>query len=341
MDTLPTNAGHYGATSIDVIVRALEWFDAGRRVVLVTVTKTWGSAPRPVGSTLALCDDGRIVGSVSGGCIEDDLIEDFFRNAIDPDSPSIREYGVDADQAYRFGLPCGGTIQLVLEPITPSSALSELLKRIAVHGLVARAINVETGHVQMTAVRTDSPVKFHEGILTVCFGRSHRMLLIGAGQMSSFIAANALALDYEVTVCDPREEYMASWQVPGVNLSSEMPDDIVLRMGLDARSAVVTLTHDPKLDDLALMEALKTPAFYVGAIGSRRSQAARQERLKLFDVSDAELENLRGPAGLYIAARTPAEIGLSILAEITAYRNGAPVERAFSVNAGKERYEMV
>jgi xanthine dehydrogenase accessory factor len=174
-----------------------------------------------------------------------------------------------------------------------------------------------------------------ESALTTIHGPRWRLLIIGAGQLSGFLAQIAIGMDYQVTVCDPREEYRASWNVPGVEVVHEMPDDQVIAMRLDARSAVVALTHDPKLDDLALMEALKSPAFYVGAIGSRANNAKRRERLKLFDVTDAELARLHGPVGLYIGSKTPAEIAISILAELTAAKNG--VELPEEVRVGKAK----
>jgi len=161
-------------------------------------------------------------------------------------------------------------------------------------------------------------------------------LVIGGGQLSRYLASMAVMLDYRVTVCDPRDEYHEGWAaMEGVTLSRSMPDDLVLAMNLDANSAVVALTHDPKLDDLALMEALKSPAFYVGAIGSRANNAKRRERLKLFDVTDAELARLHGPVGLYIGSKTPAEIAISILAELTAAKNGVELPAEIRVGNAK------
>jgi len=171
-------------------------------------------------------------------------------------------------------------------------------------------------------------------------GPRWRLLIIGAGQLSRFLAQIALGMDYRVTVCDPREEYREGWDVPGTEMVREMPDDVVTAMQLDSRSAVVALTHDPKLDDLALMEALKSEAFYVGAIGSRSNNAKRRERLKLFDLSDAELARLHGPIGLYIASKTPAEIAISILAEITAVKNGVQLSDEVLVEKAKARAQL-
>ena len=164
------------------------------------------------------------------------------------------------------------------------------------------------------------------------------MLVIGASQLSKYLAQIAVGLDYQVTVCDPREEYTDTWDVPGVTLVRTMPDDTVRAMRLDERCAVVALTHDPKLDDLALLEALKSPAFYVGALGSRANNAKRRERLREFDLSDAQIARLHGPIGLYIGSRTPPEIAISILAEVTAVKNAVALDAILPVAAAKERF---
>ncbi len=310
---------------LEVLKTAAAWLDAGHRCELVTVIKTWGSSPRPIGATLAVCDDGRVVGSVSGGCIEDDLIENVRAKGIAPDArPHIVSYGISADDAHRFGLPCGGTIELAIEPLSPDSRIGELLARLGEGQLVERRVDLATGAVTLARADAGAIQRVADGVLATIHGPRWRLFIIGAGPLSRFLAQVASGMDYRVTVCDPREEYRSSWNLPGVELVRTMPDDLVLEARLDARSAVVALTHDPKLDDLALMEALKSDAFYVGAIGSRLNNAKRRERLKLFDLSEAELDRLHGPIGLYIGSKTPSEIGIAILAEMTAAKNGVP-----------------
>lgn len=309
---------------LEVLKTADAWIGAGHRCELVTVIRTWGSSPRPVGALLAICDDGRVVGSVSGGCIEDDLIERVRRHGITRTTPEVISYGISADQAHRFGLPCGGTIELALEPLSQASAIGELLARLDRHELLARRLDLGTGRVTLAPAPPGAVLQLADGALTTVHGPRWRLYIIGAGQLSRFLAQIASAMDYYVTVCDPREEYRAGWQLPGVQLVHAMPDDLVLEAQLDHRSAVVALTHDPKLDDLALMEALKSDAFYVGAIGSRTNNAKRRERLKEFDLTDAQLARLHAPIGLYIGSKTPAEIAISILAELTAVKNGVP-----------------
>ena len=309
---------------LEVLKTCAAWMAGGRRCELVTVIKTWGSSPRPVGATLAICDDGTVVGSVSGGCIEDDLIEHVRTHGILRALPEVVSYGISADEAHRFGLPCGGTIELAIEPLHAGSGVAELLARLERHELIERRLDLNSGAVSLHAAAPGAVLVLDNDRLTTQHGPRWRLLIIGASQLSRFVAQIATAMDYHVIVCDPREDYRGGWNVPGVPLSHAMPDDLVLELQLDSRSAVLALTHDPKLDDLALMEALKSPAFYVGAIGSRANNAKRRERLLQFDVTPEQLARLHGPVGLYIGSKTPAEIAISILAELTAVKNGVP-----------------
>jgi len=325
------------SVDLEVLKRCAEWLDAGRRVLLVTVVKTWGSSPRPPGAMLAVRDDGLVEGSVSGGCIEDDIVGRIRQDGMTATRCEVATYGVSADEARRFGLPCGGTIQLVLEPLAPSSGVRELLAAIAAGRLVARRLELASGGATLTAARGGDGLQFDGRILTTIHGPRYRMLVIGASQLSKYLAQMALGLDYQVSVCDPRSEYEETWDVPGVPLVKTMPDDTVLAMKLDERCAVIALTHDPKLDDLALLEALKSPAFYVGALGSRANNAKRRERLKEFDLSDAEIGRLHGPVGLYIGSRTPPEIAVSILAEVTAVKNGVVLPDIVRIAVAKEK----
>ena len=306
---------------LQVLRQARAWHAAGEPVWLVTVIETWGSAPRPPGALLALRGDGQVVGSVSGGCVEDDLI-DRVRHGERVAQPSLITYGVTKEEAARFGLPCGGNLRLVQEPLRSTAWIDELLACTDRHELVARRLDLASGEVRIEAARRGEPFQFDGQQLRALFGPRWRMLVIGAGQLSRVLAQMALALDFEVICCDPREEYHLSWDIPGTVFSKAMPDDLVAELQLDPHCAVVAVTHDPKLDDLALLEALKSPAFYVGALGSRGNTAARKQRLALFDLSPAEIDRLHGPIGLDIGSRTPAEIAVSILAEVVAVKNG-------------------
>ena len=332
--------------NLDVLKASMRWIHAGHRVLLVTVVRTWGSSPRPPGSMLVVRDDGLVTDSVSGGCIEDDLIDRVRRLGALPERPQAVRYGIGADDAHRFGLPCGGTLELVLEPLADARGIEDLCRRVEAGELVARTLEMASGAVTLSpasaspSIRATDGVAFDGARCVALHGPRHRMLVIGAGQLSRYLCQIAAGLDYQVTVCDPRDEYTDTWDVPGTTLVHTMPDDTVLEMKLDERCAVIALTHDPKLDDLALMEALKTPAFYVGALGSRRNNAARRERLKEFDLNDAELARLHGPVGLYIGSRTPPEIAISILAEVTAAKNGVSLPTILQVEGAKAAREI-
>ena len=333
--------------NIDVMVlKALRgWRSADQRALLATVVRTWGSSPRPVGSMMALREDGRTVGSVSGGCIEDDLIARYTRslnaNIGIPDStPRLVRYGVSADEAHRFGLPCGGTLELLLEYDPDVRQLTELVRLLESGQLVERVVQLSDGAVTLTTAAAPTELELTDKQLINTFGPEYRMLLIGAGQLTEYLATMALFNGFAVTVCDPREEYRGAWSVAAAKVVSDMPDDVVLAFKPDRRSCVVALTHDPKLDDLALLEALKTDAFYVGAIGSRRNNQARHDRMiEHFDETEESLARLRGPIGIYIGSKTPAEIAVSVMAEILAVKNGVTLPRDMEVaNAKNERH---
>ena len=348
--------------NLDVMVlRSLrDWRKSGHRALLATVVRTWGSSPRPVGSIMALCDSGSVVGSVSGGCIEDDLIDRFtkaYANAarvgssdistsrgtasadlsqIPSGPPQHVKYGISADEAHRFGLPCGGTLELLLEFDPATAQLEELVQRLEKGELVQRVTMLATGDSHLQASTSPQDLQIDSEKLVNTFGPEYRMLLIGAGQMTEYLAAMAIFNGFAVTVCDPREEYRGAWSVAGVALSSDMPDDVVRAFLPDRRSCVIALTHDPKLDDLALLEALETDAFYIGAIGSRRNNTARHQRMKEhFEQTDESLARLRGPIGIYIGSKTPAEIAVSIMAEVLAVKNAVPLPRDMDVAHAK------
>src|SRR5215472_16604569 len=193
------------SVDLEVVRRSAEWLAAGRRVLLVTVVKTWGSSPRPPGALLAVRDDGHVVGSVSGGCIEDDIVERSRREGAYVTEPGTVTYGVSADDARKFGLPCGGTIQLVLEPLSAASRMSDLLAQVQQGRLVARTLELETARVTLSLARASDGLAFDGETLTTVHGPRYRMLVIGAGQLSKYLAQIAVGLDYQVTVCDPRE----------------------------------------------------------------------------------------------------------------------------------------
>lgn len=326
--------------NVDLVVlkELLEWRRAGKKALLATVVRTWGSSPRPIGSIMALCEDGSVIGSVSGGCIEDDLIRTYSTHTVFPSGkPQFSKYGVTADEAHQFGLPCGGTLELLLEFDIQIDTLNSLVELLSSGKLVQRITNIEDGAVRLSELAAPIELQLSEQELLNTFGPEFRMLIIGAGQLSEYLATMAIFNGFNVTICDPREQYRRSWNTPGVSLTAEMPDDVVLAMHLDSRSCVVALTHDPKLDDLALLDALQTDAFYIGAIGSRRNSDARQQRLvEHFGYSAESLKKLRGPIGIYIGSKTPAEIAVSVMAEILAVKNRVQLPRDMQVAIAKE-----
>lgn len=323
--------------NLDVMVlrQLRDWRLEGRRAMLATVVRTWGSSPRPIGSIMALAEDGAVVGSVSGGCIEDDLIARYSRVSrveMPCGAPVFVRYGVTADEAHRFGLPCGGTLEVLLEFEPDADLLTELVAALDVGRLMQRTVRLVDGAVTLAPANTPAELVIDEVTLINTFGPEYRMLLIGAGQLTEYVATMALFCGFSVTVCDPREEYRGHWRVPGVGISTEMPDDMVRAFRPDARTCIVALTHDPKLDDLALLEALDTSAFYVGAIGSRRNAQARRARMmEHFEQTEASIAQLRGPIGIYIGSKTPPEIAVSVMAEILAVKNGVILPLAAQV----------
>jgi xanthine dehydrogenase accessory factor len=333
--------------NLDVtVLRALrDWRQAGKRALLATVVRTWGSSPRPIGSIMALAEDGAVVGSVSGGCIEDDLVYRHTQayagqggesHRIPSGPPTFVKYGVTADEAHRFGLPCGGTLELLLEYDPDAATLATLVRALEAGRLMRRSVRLDDGRVSLSEAQVPEELSVRDDVLSNTFGPEYRMLLIGAGQLTEYLATMALFNGFSVTVCDPREEYRGAWSVPGARVVPDMPDDLVLAFKPDRRSCVVALTHDPKLDDLALLEALKTEAFYVGAIGSRRNNEARHQRMmEHFGMTAADLQRLRGPIGIYIGSKTPPEIAVSVMAEILAVKNGVTLPRDMEVAQAK------
>lgn len=312
------------SVDIEVLRSAEAWRRAGHRVTFGTIVRTWGSAPRPIGSLVVVRDDGQVVGSVSGGCVEDDLIEKVRAGKIAAERPQLVTYGVTNEEATRWGLPCGGTLELVMEPVTEQSAFGPLLESISKQQLVSRRLELDSGRVTLSPGTWQDVLQFDGRLLNTVHGPRWRLFLIGGGQLTRYLAEMAKMLDYRVQVIDPRAEYADGWDVQNVLLDRGMPDDVLAAANLDGHCAVVALTHDPKLDDLALMEALKSPAFYVGAIGSKKNNDARRTRLRDFDLSDGEIARLRGPVGLYLGSKTPPEIAVAIVAEMTAVRHGVP-----------------
>ena len=305
-----------------VLHDALAWAAQGLRLWLVSVARTWGTAPRPVGSWAVLAGDGRISGSVSGGCIEDDLVARMRAGELDQPLPFLLKYGITADEAHRFGLPCGGSLQLVVEPAPALAMLRELQQRLASGERLLRSVDLRSGAVGCRGVVPGDEPGLDDQVFRAVLGPRWRLLIVGAGQIARYLAPMAQAVGFEVTVCDPRFEAEAAWDKTLAPMVREMPDDYLLDWQPDPHSAVVAVSHDPKIDDMLLLEALKSNAFLIGAIGSQKNQAKRRERLLAFDLSPVQINRLRGPVGLDIGSKTPPEIAVSIVAELVAVRSG-------------------
>ncbi len=311
-------------SDVEVLNQAIDWLDNGHSVELITVAKTWGSSPRPPGSIAAVRSDGHLVGSVSGGCIEKQLairIDDTNR-------AQAFSHEISDDEARRFGLPCGGHLELVFESLNDSTELKEICTAIKERKRLARTVDLKADDAAKLAPKlaakleiVDRTVEFlyNGSQIRKVFGPGWRILLIGGGQLSRYVAQFAQALDYDVIVCEPREEYASSFNVPGCTLVSTLPDEAVLEHATDHHSVVLALTHDSNLDDSALIEALPSNAWYVGALGSRANNERRRKRLH--DIGVENVARLHGPVGLSIGSRSAAEIAISIVAELVELRN--------------------
>jgi xanthine dehydrogenase accessory factor len=307
--------------SVDQIVLGeLQSFLAQAKLAwLCTVVKTFGASPRPLGSMLALDSEGNIVGSLSGGCIEDELLEKLRNGALASNGPEILEYGVTAEENERFGLPCGGRMQILLEPLKSDESrrqqIEEILSALAARQPIRRRVDLASGQWLLESVATCQSLSVNDGWLVQDFGPRYQLLLVGANELARCIAEIALAMDYRVLVCDPREDRRAQWSVNGAELLAGMPDEVVSQCA-DPFTAVITLTHDPRIDDMALMQALDEELFYVGALGSVRTSAKRRERLLQLDISEQQLQNLRAPVGLPLGSKSAMEIAVAIMAEL-------------------------
>lgn len=301
----------------EVLNQAIEWLDAGHSVELITVARTFGSSPRPPGSLAAVRGDGHLVGSVSGGCIEKQLA---IRIDESQRSKSFA-HEISDDEARKFGLPCGGRIELVFEALSDSSELREILHGIDDRKRLSRTLTLATGDCVVEEVDRNVEFLYDDKKIRKIFGPNWRMLLIGGGQLSRFVAQFARALDYEVVVCEPRAEFAGAWSVNDCLLTDQLPEDAVIQYATDHHSMVLALTHDPNLDDSALIEALPSNAFYVGALGSKANNERRKKRLIDIGLEPDDVARLHGPVGLDIGSRSAAEIGIAIVAEIIQLRN--------------------
>ncbi len=311
----------------NIITTVAGWLRAGQSAWLCTILKTWGSSPRPIGSMMACTLDGELVGSISGGCIEEDFLEQLQDGSLksrfqEEGRPFIVKYGITAEEQARLKLPCGGQLHVLLEYFDPEPGVVEVFNHISDalenHRKVSRIVNLASGAIHYTDESTDEAVIINDDTLVHSLSPHYRLLLLGAGDVARYVAELALALEYDVTLCDPRPKYLENWHVNGVVTTSRLPDDVVREQFSNPYSGVIALAHDPRVDDMALMEALKTDAFYIGAMGSDRTSAKRRERLPDLGLSEEQIDRLHAPIGLQIGSKKPAEIAISIMAEVTA-----------------------
>lgn len=301
---------------LEVLETCIAWLKAGHQVDLVTVVNTWGSSPKPLGSLAAVRNDGVLVGSVSGGCVEKQLAQSFQGQSLS----SVHAYHIDDQQARRFGLACGGQLELVFESLNEAEPLESIVSSLHKRQRVTRTTSIGETDSTITSAEPIDAFSYDGTTVKKVFGPGWQVLLIGAGQLSSYVAQFALATDFNVMVCDPRPEFQHSWDVDGTTLLDVQPHEAVLQHATDFHTGVLALTHDPNLDDMALIEALPQPCFYVGALGSRRNYKRRCERLANL-LEPTELEKLHSPIGLSIGSRTSAEIAVSIVAELVKQRS--------------------
>jgi xanthine dehydrogenase accessory factor len=308
---------------LDLLRQALTWIYAGQRVVLATVVTTWGSAPRPVGSHLIIREDGLFEGSVSGGCVEGAVVV-AAQEALQEKRARLLDYGVSNENAWEVGLACGGRIQILLQPLVPDVVDPEFLEQLIAKVTAGARVGVlsacDQGTMHFVDVRQQPHIK--EGMFLRIYAPSPRLMLVGAVHIAQAMIPLAQSLGYQVLVVDPRQAFANAVRFPTISVCVEWPDEALARWRVDSASAVVTLTHDPKLDDVALGEALKSPAFYIAALGSSKTHAARLERLARLGFTSQDLARIHGPAGLAIGARTPGEIAIAILAQMTAVQRG-------------------
>ena len=305
-----------------IIERVCHWLQHHHNVTLFTVIDSWGSAPRPAGSMLAINQLGEFAGSVSGGCIDDYLMERVAAGDFQHNAPQMLTFGDTTDSQLKFKLPCGGRLQLLAESDLSTSQFSLIAETLNQRQRIARRVCLATHEASLHATTDSATLIADEYNVTRNFGPCWRMILIGAGELSQYIYRFGEALDYQIFVCDPREPYRSNWPLGGITVSKQMPDDLVTALQPDDHTIILTLSHDPKLDDMALMTALTLDAFYVGALGSKQSSQTRQQRLLQLGLSAQQITKLHAPVGLDIGSRTPAEIALAILADITAQHHG-------------------
>lgn len=311
----------------EVLTQVRHWLRDGQRCWLATVVATYGSSPRPEGSLMACNHNHQIVGSLSGGCVEDDLQEKLTKGELATASPQFFRYGESEEEAEQLGLPCGGHLDIVVEPLDSDTdtaqAFEEIVSCLESRNLAFRRVNLTSGSMEVKRTSSYIPFRFERDLTLIeqTYGPRYQLFIIGTGMVSEYVASFAQILDYQVTVIDPREERLRDFSVDGAIKVCDMPDDVLRARANDAQTAIVALSHDPRIDDMGLLGAFDTEAFYIGAMGSNRTSAKRRERLIELEVAQDQMDRLHAPIGIPIGSKTPPEIAISVVAQITSIRN--------------------
>ena len=311
------------AVDQQVLAQICSWLKSGQRCWLATVVATYGSSPRPIGSLFTCNEVAQVVGSLSGGCVEEDLIEKLVKEEIAIVKPDSIRYGETDEEATKFGLPCGGQLDIVVEPLAATnfneSVYSQIDAILDQRRSVRRRVQLDSGAIDLVETTTFAPLVYEaeNGLLAQTYGPRYQLFIVGTNMVAQYVAEFAQKLDFRVSVIDTNQSNIASFSVLGAEKVCDLPDEVLQRQANDNSSAIVALSHDPRLDDMALLGAFETPAFYIGAMGSKRTSAARRERLHELGVSDQDMARLHAPIGIDIGSKTPPEIAISILAQIT------------------------
>ena len=310
------------STDQTILSCLLSSLNQGEKPWLVSVVATIGSSPRPVGSLVAFRADGSQVGSVSGGCVEEDLIARLLAGEFNGPQVHLTDYGVSAQDNEKWGLPCGGRLELAIQQLDTKDLnwVTDAHHAMSTRQTLSRNLSLDSGETRISPAEQFAPLEKSGGSLVHCFGPRHRLLLVGAGQLAANLSTLALAMDYEVLLADSREWALDQWQGPEVEKILGLPDDVVREHAADEHCAVITLSHDPRVDDMALMEALDSACWYVGALGSVRTTEKRRQRLSQLGLSSDALARLHAPVGLSIGSKTTMEIAVSVMAQLTQLR---------------------
>ncbi|XOZ34776.1 XdhC family protein [Halomonadaceae bacterium KBTZ08] len=308
-----------------VLQQVNRWLARGEQAWLCTVLRTWGSSPRPPGSMLAVNAAGEWAGSVSGGCLEEALIREVVEGS-DPASsaPRLVDHGVTEAEQAQWRLPCGGRMRLVIEVLNPerhSGPVARVLDDLAERRSVTRRVDWQSGDWLFAGASVPGRIEEHEQEFLHTVGPRSRMLMIGAGEVARYVGRMALMNGFSVALCEPRQLFLDGWEEPGIQCHACLPDDLIERDFNDAHCAILALGHDPRIDDMGLLAALETNAFYIGAMGSQRTAAQRRERLYQLGVTDSRMGRIHAPIGFSIGSKAPPEIAVATMAQVLAERH--------------------